>query len=232
MPIPDLPVLPAEDSMLSRKFGREVANYFSGSPLNRVSFLRHDRKCHLLPRSSCAKEPENGIRISFNRHSHVVDEFLRTAFAHPSAAFLLVKDLSPLLQQDNLRLAFATRSDIVALTGPDPFEKTEEQMIKEFNSDVTHPVILFLGIDDKNLLPNHENAGAALEYKSYKGSPFFAVDVTPRGSVTEAANALVSSLKAKGLSFTESARQMSLTAPEGKLKTVGFLEPPGFTDSG
>lgn len=30
------------DSLLSRKFGREVANYFSGSPLNRVSFLRPD----------------------------------------------------------------------------------------------------------------------------------------------------------------------------------------------
>ena len=39
-PVPDLPVLPEDDSMLTRKFGREVANYFSGSPLNRVSFLR------------------------------------------------------------------------------------------------------------------------------------------------------------------------------------------------
>ena len=41
---PDLP-LPAHpdvDSMLSRKFGREVANYFSGSPLNRLGFLRGD----------------------------------------------------------------------------------------------------------------------------------------------------------------------------------------------
>ncbi|KAL0639513.1 NADH pyrophosphatase [Maublancomyces gigas] len=28
------------ESMLSRKFGREVVNYFAGSPLNRVSFLR------------------------------------------------------------------------------------------------------------------------------------------------------------------------------------------------
>ncbi|KAG0134354.1 NUDIX hydrolase domain-like protein [Tuber indicum] len=29
-----------ESSMLSRKFGQEIVNYFSGSPLNRVSFLR------------------------------------------------------------------------------------------------------------------------------------------------------------------------------------------------
>ncbi|KAL7274131.1 NADH pyrophosphatase [Rhizina undulata] len=28
------------NSMLSRKFGKEIVNYFSGSPLNRVSFLR------------------------------------------------------------------------------------------------------------------------------------------------------------------------------------------------
>ena len=32
------------DAMLSRKFGKEVANYFSGSPLNRVGFLRGDHK--------------------------------------------------------------------------------------------------------------------------------------------------------------------------------------------
>ena len=30
------------DSLLSRKFGREVANYFSGSPFNRISWLRTD----------------------------------------------------------------------------------------------------------------------------------------------------------------------------------------------
>src|ERR1700753_2318866 len=53
------------DSLLSRKFGREVANYFSGSPLNRVSFLRPDYK------------------------------FLSTAFNHASAKFLLLKELGP-----------------------------------------------------------------------------------------------------------------------------------------
>lgn len=36
------PAHPDVDSMLSRKFGKEVANYFSGSPLNRLAFLRAD----------------------------------------------------------------------------------------------------------------------------------------------------------------------------------------------
>jgi NAD+ diphosphatase len=65
---PELPVSPYSDidSLLSRKFGREVVNYFSGSPLNRVSFLRGDHK------------------------------FLSEAFSHESTKFLLLKDLGPL----------------------------------------------------------------------------------------------------------------------------------------
>ncbi|KAK8114394.1 NAD(+) diphosphatase [Apiospora kogelbergensis] len=64
-PIPDLPNIAADDSMLSRKFGRETANYFSGSPLNRVSFLRSEHA------------------------------FLASAFSHPTASFLLMNNLSP-----------------------------------------------------------------------------------------------------------------------------------------
>ncbi|KAF2201049.1 hypothetical protein GQ43DRAFT_481054 [Delitschia confertaspora ATCC 74209] len=69
-PVPDLPE-PAHanvDSMLSRRFGKEVANYFSGSPLNRVSFLRPDHT------------------------------FLSTALKHPSAKFLLFNKLEPLIK--------------------------------------------------------------------------------------------------------------------------------------
>ena len=60
MPAPDLPTLPyPEDptSPLTLKHGRETANYFSGSPLNRLSFLR-------------ASTP-----------------FLQSAFSHPRARF-------------------------------------------------------------------------------------------------------------------------------------------------
>ncbi|EXJ92233.1 hypothetical protein A1O3_00783 [Capronia epimyces CBS 606.96] len=67
---PDLPQ-PAHldrDSALARKFGREVTNYFGGSPLNRLSFLREDYT------------------------------FLAGAFAHPSTKFILFKALSPVVK--------------------------------------------------------------------------------------------------------------------------------------
>ncbi|KAJ9664449.1 NADH pyrophosphatase [Coniosporium apollinis] len=70
LPAPELPE-PAHadlDSMLSRKFGKEIANYFSGSPLNRVSFLRADHT------------------------------FLSTAFKHPSTSFLVFSNLQPLFK--------------------------------------------------------------------------------------------------------------------------------------
>jgi NAD+ diphosphatase len=45
-PPPALPITPNADieSLLSRKYGREVTNYFAGSTLNRVSFLREDHE--------------------------------------------------------------------------------------------------------------------------------------------------------------------------------------------
>ncbi|KAI9667086.1 MAG: NADH pyrophosphatase [Alyxoria varia] len=67
---PDLPEPPYQDldPMLTRKFGKEIANYFAGSPLNRVSFLRSD---------------------------HI---FLSSALHHPTASFLLFNDLKPLVK--------------------------------------------------------------------------------------------------------------------------------------
>ncbi|KAH0093082.1 hypothetical protein KCU96_g6810, partial [Aureobasidium melanogenum] len=68
MPTPDLPqpAHPELDSMLTRKFGREVANYFAGSPLNRFGFLRSD------------------------------NVFLSGALKHPSTKFLACNNLQPL----------------------------------------------------------------------------------------------------------------------------------------
>jgi NAD+ diphosphatase len=180
LPIADLPVLPEDDSMLSRKFGREVANYFSGSPLNRVSFLRGDHA------------------------------FLSSAFAHPTASFLLFDNLGP-TAKDAKNLAYVGKADIVALTGSDPFKKTEEQWVKDFNSDITFPVVLFLGIDEKKT--------TGFEYKDYKGAPYFAVDVTPKGSITEVAKGVIEAVKAKGVTFLAGGRHMSLNAPEGKKTT-------------
>ncbi|KAK1826923.1 peroxisomal NADH pyrophosphatase NUDT12 [Podospora conica] len=192
MPIPDLPVLAAEDSHLSKTFGPEIANYFSGSPLNRLSFLRTDH------------------------------DFLQTAFSHPAASFLLMNELAPLTTHDGAHLAFVSSADVVPLTGDKPFAKTEEELVRDFNSADTHPVILFLGVDEKNHLPSHNGEiPDEFIYKDYKGSPYFAIDVTPRDSHAEAANAVIAAVQAKGLSFhSASPRHMGLHA--GQAATYGY----------
>lgn len=178
-PQPDLPD-PAHhdvDSMLSRKFGREVANYFSGSPLNRVSFLRTDHA------------------------------FISAALIHPTTSFLLLHDLAP-LAKDPTQLAYVTHEEVKPLIGDNPFEKTEEQMIKEYNSSITLPLVLFLGLDERNK--------DGFQHGTHTGKPYFAVDVTPRGTVAKEASAIIEAMKAKGLQFVEGRMHMSLNAPEGK----------------
>jgi NAD+ diphosphatase len=186
-PHPDLPD-PAHhdvDSMLSRKFGREVANYFSGSPLNRVSFLRAD-------------------------HS-----FITKALVHPSTSFLLLKDLAP-LAKDPTKLAYATHKDVKPLIGENPFEKTEEEMIREYNSAITLPLVLFLGLDERKK--------EGFEHGTYSGSPYFAVDVTPKGTIEKEATGVIEAMKAKGLQFIEGRLHMTLNAPEGILPCVLEIE--------
>lgn len=176
--IPDLPD-PAHadvDSMLSRKFGREVANYFSGSPLNRVSFLRANH------------------------------EFISKAFAHPTASFMLFNDLAP-LGRDLTKLAYVKHDDIKSVVGENPFEKTEEQIIRDYNSSITLPLVLFLGLDERKK--------DGFEHGIYKGTPFFAIDITPRGTVAKEATKLIEEVKAKGLTFIEGRIHTSLGAPEG-----------------
>ncbi len=178
-----LPELADENSMLSRRFGREVANYFSGSPLNRFSFLRTD---------------------------HV---FLTSAFGHPTARFMLLDNLSPLVTQDKPpRLAFVTAAEVTPLTGTQPFIKTEAELVRDFNSEEIKPLVLFLGIDEKQGLATE---GSDFQYKSYKGSPFFAVDVTPRGSLADVAKQIVEGAKEKGFTLFTGPRNMSLKASEG-----------------
>lgn len=191
-PVADLPELPPDNSMLYRKFGREVANYFSGSPLNRVSFLRTDHK------------------------------FLRAAFAHPSARFLLIDNLAPLVHDSTPpRLAWSTRAEIASVVESDPFEKTDEEAIKNYNSEKDPlPIVLFLGIDEKNKFADPSDPAAAptaeapFSFNNFSGSPYFAVDITPRGGTAAKATALIEASKAKGFSFFANPRSMSLSAEE------------------
>jgi NAD+ diphosphatase len=175
---PDLPD-PAHhdvDSMLSRKFGREVANYFSGSPINRVSFLRANH------------------------------DFISKALTHPTTKFMLFNDLAP-LTTDPTQLAYVTHEEVKPLIGENPFEKTEADLIMQYNSTITLPLVLFLGLDERKK--------DGFEHGIYKGTPYFAVDATPQGTVKAQAESVIEAVKAKGLSFVEGRMHMSLNAPEG-----------------
>jgi NAD+ diphosphatase len=177
---PDLPD-PAHhdvDSMLSRKFGREVANYFSGSPLNRVSFMR-------------------------DKH-----DFISKALTHPTTQFMLFDNLAP-LAKDPAHLAYAKLDEIKSLIGENPFEKEEAEMIKQYNSLVTLPLVLFLGLDERKK--------EGFQHGIYSGTPYFAVDITPNGTVEKEATSLIEAMKAKGLTFLQGRTAMTLNAPEGSL---------------
>jgi len=82
-------------------------------------------------------------------------------------------------------------------------------MIKDYNSAVTLPLVLFLGLDERKK--------GGFQHGIYSGSPYFAVDVTPRGTVVKEANGVIEAMKAKGLQFIESRMHMTLNAPEGML---------------
>ncbi|QBZ55516.1 hypothetical protein PoMZ_00415 [Pyricularia oryzae] len=178
-PSPLLPQLPADDSMLTRRFGAETANYFSGNPLNRVSFLRDNR------------------------------DFLQAAFAHPSARFLALDKLAPLVHTAEKSIAWITREDVAPVTGSGPFDKTEEDMINDFNSEESHPVIILLGLDDKQKMTASDQD--VFQHKDYKGTPYFAVDFTENQDV-------VTSLASReGLSFNQDQRSLGFNPGEAAI---------------
>ncbi|KAI4683516.1 uncharacterized protein J4E88_004692 [Alternaria novae-zelandiae] len=179
-PQPELPepAHPEVDSMLSRRFGKEVANYFSGSPLNRVGFLRPDH------------------------------QFLSSALNHPSTTFLLFNKLEPLTKSGS-ELARCTFADVKPIIGENPFEKSEEEVIAQYNSTLYVPQIIFLGLDERK---------DGFKYKEhYKGQPWFAVDVTPKESVKEKAEELLERMTSTGLEFSKGRMNLSLQAEEAAI---------------
>lgn len=144
-------------------------------------------------------------RVSFLRADHT---FLSQAFRHPSTTFLLFQNQEPLLKSSS-ELALVKYADVQPVTGEDPFSRTEEDTIAQYNSSVYLPQIVFLGLDEKK---------EGLVYKEhYKGQPWFAVDVTPKESVKEAAEKLIERKKSEGLEFSKGRMNMNLPAQSGKL---------------
>lgn len=164
--------------MLSRKFGKEIANYFSGSPLNRVSFLRPDHA------------------------------FLSQAIRHPSTKVLLFNKLEPLVNSPT-SITTASFSDVTSIVGEDPFSKPEAETISNYNSSVYIPQIIFLGLDERS---------EGLVYKEhYKGVPWFAVDVTPKGSVSEECEKLIKKVTVDGKEFSKGRMHLNLPAQEAAI---------------
>ncbi|GAM83904.1 hypothetical protein ANO11243_018940 [Dothideomycetidae sp. 11243] len=186
MPVPALPdpAHSADSSMLTTKFGREVANYFSGSPLNRVGFLRGEAS------------------------------FLSAAFRHPSASFVLCRDLQPLLEpasgSEGRKLALAKYGDVKPVTGEDPYATEEKEMVRMYRSDRHVPQMVFLGLDEQAGEKGFEYR-AEKKKTTYRGAPFFALDVTPRETVKDACEKLIKDLESRGLGFAQG-RAMDLEA--------------------
>jgi NAD+ diphosphatase len=171
-----------DDDMLSRKFGKEVTNYFAGLPLNRVGFLRGDHA------------------------------FLNQAIKHPSASYLLFHNNGPLVQNES-KLAFVKYNDVASLIGPDPFRENEAKLIAEYNSTINKPLLVLLGLDEKQK--------DGLTYKSYGGAPYFALDVTPNGTIREQAQSVISAMEAKGLKFFQGRSHMKFSQEEAAIFAMG-----------
>lgn len=200
MPVPDLPepAHPDIDSMLSRKFGKEVANYFSGLSCPSSSHIYH-----LQILTHPAGSPLN--RFGFLRGDNV---FLSSALRHPSTSILPLKDLAPLIKEKT-HLEYVKYQDVESLIG-DAYKQSESDMIEQYNSTKHTPQMIFLGLD--------ESVKGGFEWESkgapVTGAPYFALDVTPNGSVKEECEKLLKGLEDKGLSFAPG-RAMDLVAGDG-----------------
>ena len=173
---------------------------------SRITFLVRSLTAAVLVQIrelTCLGSPLN--RVSFLRTDH---NFLSAALKHPSTSFLLFNNLSP-LAKDPTKLEYASFNDIQPLIGDNPYSKTEEQMVTDYNSSVTTPQLLFLGLDE------HRKTG--FEWTIYHGSPYFALDVTPKGTISFAAEGLIETMKSRGLQFVEGRMHMSLPAEQAAI---------------
>ena len=142
-------------------------------------------------------------RVSFLRPDHT---FLSSALRHPSATFILFKNIEPLVSSPS-SLARVSYADVEPIIGKDIFNTTEEDVIAQYNSSLYIPQIVFLGLDERK---------EGFVYKEhYKGQPWFAVDVTPKEGVKEEAEKLIGKLQERGLDFSKGRMHLSLVAEEG-----------------
>lgn len=103
----------------------------------------------------------------------------------------------------------ASLSDLSSLIGPESYAKSEDELLASYNSTTTIPQLLFLGLD--------EAQKSGFEHGIYAGSPYFALDITPKGSYADAATAFIEAKQKEGLSFLEGRASMTLPAPQAAM---------------
>lgn len=189
--LPTNPVLEADDSMLTRKFGQEVINYYSGTRLNRYSFLRADAA------------------------------FLRRAAVSPATRYVALNNLNA-VAVDKTQLATFGYDDVKPLIGAEPaFAAEEKTAIAQYDSTTSSPLVVFLGLVDGAIGGTAAPAEAVeLETTAHgkvNAQPYFAVDVTPRDSYKEAAEAFQKTFEGRGLSIEANPRAMALLPEHGTI---------------
>lgn len=145
-------------------------------------------------------------RLAWLRTDH---QFLSQAIQHSSTSFLLLRDLAP-LAHDQSKLAYASFLDVKSLIGELSYSQAEDKLIESYNSSKQIPQLVFLGLDERitdSLDP--------FLYTSYKGLPYFALDVTPKGSISKGCDEVISRMKDRGLIFLGGRMHLSLSAEEG-----------------
>lgn len=125
---------------------------------------------------------------------------------HPSTSFVLFQNNGPFVK-DESKLAFVSYKDVAPLISNDPFRGSEAQLIEEYNSSITRPLLVLLGPGERQ-----KNG---ITYKSYSGAPYFALDVTPKRTIKEQAQPVISAVEAKGLKFFHGRSHMKVFPEEG-----------------
>lgn len=124
--------------------------------------------------------------------------------------FLLLNNLAPLAESPT-KLAFASLKDVQPLIEDDPYRTSEEEAILGYNSTAWIPQLIFLGLDERQ--QNHD----VLKWTSYSGVPYFALDVTPKGSIEAQVTNLRQEFEARGKNFLEGRLHISLSAHEAAI---------------
>lgn len=122
----------------------------------------------------------------------------------------MLSNLAPLAEGPT-KLAFASLKAVQPLIEDDPYRISEEESILGYNSTAWIPQLIFLGLDER------QQNDDVLKWTSYSGVPYFALDVTPKGSIEAQATNLRQEFEAQGKVFLEGRSHMSLPAHEAAM---------------